>query len=56
MRLWCQECCRPSGTEAKGWRLYRTDIPDEDEEHTLALLARMRVCELGSLEQRANRF
>ena len=29
MRLWCVECGRPSGPEAKGWRLCRTD--DEDE-------------------------
>jgi hypothetical protein len=35
MRLWCQECERPSGPEAKGWRLYRSDVPDEDEEPTL---------------------
>jgi hypothetical protein len=35
MRLWCQECGRPSSPEAKGWRLYRTDVP-EDEEPTLA--------------------
>jgi len=36
MRLWCQECGRPSSPEAKGWRLYRTDVPDEDDEPTLA--------------------
>ena len=29
MRLWCVECCRRSGPEAKGWRMYRTD--DEDQ-------------------------
>jgi hypothetical protein len=36
--LWCQECGRPSGPEAKGcWRLYRTDVPEEDgDEPTLA--------------------
>jgi hypothetical protein len=32
MRLWCQECGRPSGPEAKGWRLYRTDDEDEPED------------------------
>jgi hypothetical protein len=36
MRLWCQECGRPSGPEAKGGRLHRTDVPDEDDEPTLA--------------------
>lgn len=36
MRLWCQECSRPSGPEAKGWRLYRVDVPDEDLEPILA--------------------
>jgi hypothetical protein len=36
MRLWCQECGQPSNPEAKGWRLYRTDVPDEDDEPTLA--------------------
>jgi len=36
MRLWCQECGRPSSPEAKGWRLYRTDVPDEDDEPMLA--------------------
>lgn len=37
MRLWCQECGRPSGPEATGWRLYRTDVPEEgDDEPTLA--------------------
>lgn len=25
-----------SGAEAKGWRLFRTDVPDEDDEPTLA--------------------
>jgi hypothetical protein len=42
MRLWCQECGRPSGPEAKGWRLYRFDEPDEDEEPSLA--AHCPVC------------
>lgn len=37
MRLWCQECGRRSSPEAKGWRLHRTDDPDEDEEPTLAV-------------------
>jgi hypothetical protein len=36
MRLWCQECGQPSGPEAKGWRLYRTDVPEEGEEPSLA--------------------
>ena len=36
MRLWCQECGRPSGPEAKGWRLYRLDVPDEDSEPEFA--------------------
>lgn len=36
VRLWCQECGRPSSPEAKGWRLYRTDVPEEDDELTLA--------------------
>ena len=36
MRLWCQECGRPSSPEAKGWRLYRLDVPDEDPEPELA--------------------
>jgi len=35
MRLWCQECGRPSSPEAKGWRLLRTDVPEEDDEPTL---------------------
>jgi hypothetical protein len=37
------------GPEAKGWRLYRTDVPDEDDEPTLA--AYCAVCayaEFGS--------
>lgn len=37
MRLWCQECGRPSSPEALGWRLYRPDVPeDRDDEPTLA--------------------
>ena len=36
MRLWCQECERPSSPEATGWRLYRTDVPDEKDEPKLA--------------------
>jgi hypothetical protein len=35
MRLWCHECGRPSGAEAKGWRLCRLDVPDEDPEPLL---------------------
>jgi hypothetical protein len=36
MRLWCVECDRPSGPEAKGWRLYRVEDPDEEGEEILA--------------------
>lgn len=36
MRLWCAECGRPSGSEARGWRLYRFHVPEEDEEPALA--------------------
>lgn len=36
MRLFSEECPRVSGDEARGWRLYRTDVPDEDEEPQLA--------------------
>jgi transposase InsO family protein len=36
MWLWCQDCGRPSSPEAKGWRLYRIDVPEEDDEPTLA--------------------
>jgi hypothetical protein len=55
MRLWCQVCGRPSGAEAKGWRLYRTDIREEDDEPTLA--AYCAVCTYvefgGSSRERA---
>jgi hypothetical protein len=40
--LWCQECGRPSSPEAKGWRLLRTDVPEEDDEP--ALRAYCPVC------------
>jgi hypothetical protein len=36
VRLWCVECCRPSPTDAKGWRFLRVDVPEEDEEPILA--------------------
>ena len=36
MRLWCQECGKPSSPDAKGWRLYRSDVPKEDDEPSLA--------------------
>ena len=36
MRLRCQERGYPSGSEAKLWRLYLVDDPDEDEESVLA--------------------
>jgi hypothetical protein len=29
MRLSCQECCRDSDDEARGWRTYVADDPDE---------------------------
>jgi hypothetical protein len=35
MRL-CQECGRTSSPEAKGWRLCRVDVPEEDPEPQLA--------------------
>ena len=44
MRLWCQECGRPSGLEAKGWRLYRVEDPDEEGEEILA--AYCKTCAL----------
>jgi hypothetical protein len=50
MRLWCVECDRPSGLEAKGWRLYHAEDPDEEGEVVLA--AYCRVCavrEFGEL-------
>ena len=40
MRLWCSECGRPSGPEAKGWRLYRVEDPDEEGEEILAAYCR----------------
>ena len=40
MRLWCVECGRPSGPEAKGWRLYRVEDPDEEGEEILAAYCR----------------
>ena len=40
MRLWCTECDRPSGPEAKGWRLYRVEDPDEEGEEILAAYCR----------------
>jgi Zn finger protein HypA/HybF involved in hydrogenase expression len=55
VRLWCQECDRPSSPDAKGWRLYRTD--DEDEFEVTTLAAYCPCCaarELG-LERRERR-
>jgi hypothetical protein len=40
VRLFGQECPRLSGEEAKGWRLYRVDDPEEDEEPELAAYCR----------------
>jgi Zn finger protein HypA/HybF involved in hydrogenase expression len=42
MRLWCVECGRPSGPEAKGWRLYRAD--DEDEVEVTVLTPYCPAC------------
>jgi hypothetical protein len=36
IELWCQECLLLSDYEARGWRLLRVDVPDEDEEPILA--------------------
>ena len=48
MRLWCVECGRPSAPEAKGWRLYRVEDPDEEGEEILAAYCRAcAVTELG---------
>ena len=44
MRLWCAECGRPSGPEAKGWRLYRTDDEDDPEDEVTVLTAYCRAC------------
>ena len=52
MRLWCVECGRPSGPEAKGWRLYRTDDEDEPGGEVTVLAAYCRACavrEFGEL-------
>ena len=54
MRLWCVECGRPSAPEAKGWRLYRVEDPDEEGEEVLAAYCRMcAVTELGEWRARA---
>jgi hypothetical protein len=54
MRLWCQECGRPSGPEAKGWRLYRFDDADEVEDPSLAAYCpACAVSEFGSAAERA---
>jgi hypothetical protein len=45
--LWCEECLLLADDTAAGWRLVRTDIPDEDEEPMLA--AYCPVCRRGSL-------
>jgi hypothetical protein len=44
MRLWCVECGRPSGPEAKGWRLYRTDDDDEPVGEVTVLAACCKAC------------
>ena len=53
MRLWCQECGRPSGPEAKFWRLYLVADPGEDEESVLAYCPACAAREFG--EARAER-
>jgi len=35
MRLFCAECPRVSGDEARGWRLARADVPEAGEEPQL---------------------
>lgn len=40
----------PSSQEAKGWRLYRTDVPEEDDDPTLA--AYCPTCAITELSQR----
>ena len=49
MRLWCQECGRPSSPEAKGWRLYRTDDEDEPEGEVTVLAAYCPACAVREL-------
>lgn len=44
VRLWCQECGRPSSPTAKGWRLYRTDVPNEDKDEKPMLAAYCSAC------------
>jgi hypothetical protein len=39
VQLWCVECGRPSGPEAKSWRLYRTDDEAEPVGEVTALAA-----------------
>ena len=44
MRLRCVECGRPSGPEARGWRMYRTDDEDEPDGEITVLAAYCRAC------------
>lgn len=56
MRLWCAECGRPSGPEARGWRLYRTDDEDDPEDEVTVLTAYCRACVVREFgETRAER-
>jgi hypothetical protein len=55
MRLWCVECGRPSGPEARGWRLYRADDENEPDSEVTVLTAYCRACairEFGELRAR----
>ena len=55
MRLWCVECGRPSGPEARNWRLYRIEDPDEEGEEILAAYcSRCALRELGELRVKRN--
>jgi hypothetical protein len=44
MRLWCVGCGRPSSTEAKGWRLYRTTDEVQAQGEVTVLVAYCRAC------------
>jgi hypothetical protein len=56
MRLWCVGCGRPSGPEAKAWRLYRTDDEDEPDDEVTVLAAYWKGCAVREFgESRAER-
>lgn len=40
--MWCVECGRPSSPEARGWRLYHAEDPDEEGE--IVLVAYCPAC------------